>query len=523
MNRKIVITFSIALVFISAMLPVIATLYLSWMRAKDIEREKLAGFAERTIERAQLSFDEAYLAMKSFDEMKALPCSEEHINLMRRATFNFRNVNEIGYFEDGLLKCTSWGKINEKIEKSIIDFTLPNNVQITYSIYPLISKSHPVIALHYKNHNALIDPAQFTDIITDPSIQIAIATIQDQVISTVNHPSSKIIKQVLSGNEQNKDHFIFVYKSSYFTVVVMEPRSFVLKKLCGELIVLLPLGIFMAIIFVTIIIWISRRRLSPLGELKIAIAKREFIVHYQPIIELKTNLCIGAEALVRWQRPDGTMIAPDLFIPLAEESGLIFSITDQVIQHVITDLRKLLISNRALHIAINIASSDLRTGRILQSLETLLPGTAIAPKQIWLEVTERGFINIDSTKETIEQARNVGYAMVIDDFGTGYSSLSYLHGLPLDSLKIDKSFIDSLGTDSATSSVTLHIISIAKTLQLTTIAEGIETQAQVDYLIEHGVEYGQGWFFAKAMPAKDFIRFYECRLQPDEGQTQKTG
>ena len=138
----------------------------------------------------------------------------------------------------------------------------------------------------------------------------------------------------------------------------------------------------------------------------------------------------------------------------------------------------------------------------------------ISARQIWLEMTERSFLEIDAVRSTIIRAREIGYCVAIDDFGTGYSSLQYLQGLPLDSLKIDKSFIDTIGKDTATSSVTSHIIEMAKTLNLIIVAEGIETQEELDYLRAREVDLGQGWFFAKAMPADEFIAY--CDRERDE-------
>jgi sensor c-di-GMP phosphodiesterase-like protein len=256
---------------------------------------------------------------------------------------------------------------------------------------------------------------------------------------------------------------------------------------------------------VGLVVWLSRRRLSPLGELSIAVQRREFIVHYQPLIELKTGICVGAEALVRWRRPDGQMVRPDLFIPLAEENGLIEEITDQVIYATIAELKTVLLADRSLHIAVNLAADDIKSGRILPVIQAVLENTGILTQQIWLEATERGFMDVKSARATIEEARRRGHSVAIDDFGTGYSSLQYLQELPLDALKIDKSFIDTIGTDSATSSITPHIIDIAKSLDLYIVAEGIERQEQADYLIERGVQYGQGWLFSKALPAAEFI------------------
>ena len=211
---------------------------------------------------------------------------------------------------------------------------------------------------------------------------------------------------------------------------------------------------------------------------------------------------------MRWRRPDGSIVRPDLFVPLAEESGLITAITDQVIDAVIADLNELLVAERSLHVAINLCADDVKTGRVLPVIQNALEHTGIWPQQIWLEATERGFVDIDSARATIVRARELGYSVAIDDFGTGYSSLQYLQGLPLDALKIDKSFIDTIGRNTATSSVTSHIIDMAKTLNLYIIAEGVETEAQAAYLRARNVDFAQGWLLGKAQPAQEFKAFY---------------
>jgi sensor c-di-GMP phosphodiesterase-like protein len=270
----------------------------------------------------------------------------------------------------------------------------------------------------------------------------------------------------------------------------------------------LPIGAFIAMFIVAVVVWLSRRRLSPLGELAIAIKNREFVVHYQPIIELRRGICVGGEALVRWRRPDGSLVRPDLFIPLAEESGLIMPITDQVVAAVISDLGKELVADRSLHVSINLSAADVNTGRILPTIKNTLDKAGIEARQIWIEATERGFMDIDQARATITRARQLGHPVAIDDFGTGYSNLQYLQGLPLDALKIDKSFVDTIGANAATSSVVSHIIDMAKALNLSLVAEGVETELQASYLIGRDVEFAQGWLFSKPLPADDFITFH---------------
>ena len=225
------------------------------------------------------------------------------------------------------------------------------------------------------------------------------------------------------------------------------------------------------------------------------------------LIDLASGAVVGAEALVRWRRRDGSMVRPDLFIPLAEESGLILPITDQIFKNVIVDLRDLLVERRELHIAVNLCAADVTSGRALKLIGPLLEGSGIARDQIWLEATERGFMNASAAAMAVKEAKFAGHVVAIDDFGTGYSSLSSLQFLSLDILKIDKSFVDTVCTESVTSSVTPHIIEMAKSLKLRIVAEGIEQEEQAAYLRARGVDYGQGYLFGKPMPADAFIAF----------------
>ncbi|WP_352553502.1 EAL domain-containing protein [Mesorhizobium sp. M0011] len=445
------------------------------------------------------------------DQFTGVRCSADHIARMRQLTINTRPIEEMGYFENGLLKCSSWGSTEARVAQSTPDFTTRDGIAVTARMQPVMSEDHFLMALQYRDHNVLVDPVRFVDVIVDPGVQLALTTQTGILLGALNGPDPARIEKIVAGPDEGiDDDLLFATaRETGWIAVATEPTSQILGSVRQQQFLLLPLGAFMAAFIIGMVVWLSRRRLSPLGELQIAVRKREFIVHYQPIVELRTGNCIGAEALVRWKRPNGSLVRPDLFIPLAEESGLITAITDQVIAMVVFDLNRLLVADRSLHIAINLSATDVGTARVLPIIEKALQHTGIRPQQIWIEATERGFVDINSARSTLVRARELGHAVAIDDFGTGYSSLSYLEGLPLDALKIDKSFIDTISTNSATSSVTPHIIDMAKTLKLKIVAEGVETQAQADYLAARDVDYAQGWLFARPMPASEFIAY--CR------------
>ncbi|SMF69910.1 sensor c-di-GMP phosphodiesterase, contains CSS-motif sensor and EAL domain [Xaviernesmea oryzae] len=511
LRRSRVIAAAILLGLLGAIVPIAAMAYISWTIAVEKQQDNLERVAEQTIMRAGRTFEDAKLALDSLAYPRLAPCSPQHIARMRVIAFNTPSVAEVGYIENGRLKCTSWGVEEGEVDKAPIDYVTPDGLEVTTHVQPAASMGNPVMALHYGGYSVLMDPARFVDILVEDDISLALANQDGLLISKLNSPDPALVETLSSGEPRKgmtSSSFYAVARDRGLIAIAMEPRANLAAKLREEQFLLLPVGAFIAIFIVGIVAWLSRKRLSPLGELSIAVRKREFIVHYQPIVELKTGTCIGAEALVRWQRPDGSLVRPDLFIPLAEESGLILPITDQVIEAIIAELGALLRMDRSLHVAVNLSAADVTSGRALDVLEDRLAGTEIESRQIWLEATERGFIDIDAARATLARARERGHAVAIDDFGTGYSSLQYLQGLPMDALKIDKSFIDTIGRNSATSSVTSHIIEMAKTLDLHIVAEGVETEEQADYLKARDVNFGQGWLFSKPLPAPDFIRYY---------------
>ncbi|WP_455270865.1 EAL domain-containing protein [Rhizobium herbae] len=509
-RRSRIIAVAVFLAFLGAAIPIAAMAYMSWVIAIERKLDRLELFSRVTLLRATNTFTDAKGALDAIAATSDIPCSETHIGRMRALTVNTRSIEEMGYFADGLLKCTSWGRTAGKITKSGVDYVTPDGIDVTIRMRPAVSGGKPMMALHSGSYNVLVAPSRFMDVLLDDGMSIALANEEGAIINTLNAPDPKLVRSVVAEPRKGmseSDLFAAAHGGGLLAVAT-QPKSKIGASLRTEQMLLLPVGVFIAAFIVAVVIWLSRKRLSPLAELEIAVRNHEFIVHYQPIVELKTGICVGAEALVRWRRPDGSLVSPDLFIPLAEQSGLIKPITDQVIKAVILDLNSMLVEDRTLHIAINLCAADIKSGRILDVLEDRLANTDIRPQQIWLEATERGFMDIDAARVTLAKARERGHSVAIDDFGTGYSSLQYLQRLPLDALKIDKSFIDTIGRDTATSSVTSHIIDMSKSLGLFSVAEGVETEDQADYLKAHGVDFGQGWLFSKALPADDFVAYH---------------
>mgnify|MGYP002713188863 CR=1 FL=1 len=250
------------------------------------------------------------------------------------------------------------------------------------------------------------------------------------------------------------------------------------------------------------------------ANLRNALENEEFVVYYQPQIDAKTDKIIGMEALVRWLHPAQGFIYPDKFIPLAQETGLIVEIDRWVMKNAMKQIVKWY--KEGLNpgiLALNLSMKQLMRDECIKDLVFILNDTECKSKWLELEVTEGEIMkNPESAIEKLKNISDLGIELAVDDFGTGYSSLSYLKKLPIDKLKIDKSFVDGLPDDEEDISIARAIIALSKSLKLSVIAEGVETKEQKDFLIENGCQNIQGYFYAKPMNAKDMQKMLEKNL-----------
>ena len=179
-----------------------------------------------------------------------------------------------------------------------------------------------------------------------------------------------------------------------------------------------------------------------------------------------------------------------------------------MLRSIISDMGDVLRHNPKFSVNLNLSAQDLEDDRLTDTMGELLRQAKIKPSSIKLEITERALVDTDEARQRISTLRKRGHIIAIDDFGTGYSSLSYLESFEMDVLKIDKAFVDAIATHAVTSNVIVHVIEVAKSLQLEIIAEGIEAQHQAHWLLQQGVRHGQGYLYAKPMAARDFLSFY---------------
>ncbi|GAA2642762.1 EAL domain-containing protein [Dactylosporangium fulvum] len=243
------------------------------------------------------------------------------------------------------------------------------------------------------------------------------------------------------------------------------------------------------------------------AELERALALEEFVVHYQPIVDLPTSRLIGVEALVRWEHPVRGMLGPGAFIPLAESTGLIVPLGRWVLRQACEQLaawRTEFDTASGIRVNVNLSARQFQHEGLVEEVAGILRETGVDPHQIVLEITESLLMqDTESTIDTLGRLKALGVRLAIDDFGTGYSSLSYLKRFPVDILKIDRSFVDDIDTVDGDATLAEAVVQLGRALQLQTVAEGIETAEQWSTLQDLGCEYGQGYLFAKPGAASE--------------------
>jgi diguanylate cyclase (GGDEF)-like protein len=252
-------------------------------------------------------------------------------------------------------------------------------------------------------------------------------------------------------------------------------------------------------------------------KLHSALERQEFLLHYQPQVNLITGRIIGAEALLRWQQPELGLIQPDKFIPIAEETGLIIAIGEWVLHTACMQARVWqAASQMPIRVSVNLSARQFRQPNLADKIAHILRTTGLDPDLLVLELTETSVMeNVEATIVVLQQLQAMGVHISIDDFGTGYSSLNYLKRFPIDVLKIDKSFVQEISTDSNDAAIARAIIAMAQSLQLKVIAEGVETEDQFAFLRQSGCHAMQGYLFSRPVQLGEFEKLLtaDTRLQ----------
>ncbi len=262
------------------------------------------------------------------------------------------------------------------------------------------------------------------------------------------------------------------------------------------------------------------KRLRTEYELRRALERSEFELYYQPKIRLVDQELVGVECLIRWQHPERGLISPDGFIEIAEETGDIVEIGNWVLEEACAAGRLLVEQQGSpLCIAVNISPRQFRDPNLIATIRRCLRQAHLDPACLELEITETMLMHdVDAASETVHRLHSLGIRLAIDDFGTGYSSLNYLKKFPIDTVKVDKSFVMDIPQSTDDKAITAAVIAMAHRLNMAVVAEGVETQAQLDFLLAQQCEYGQGYLFSRAVPLQEIRRMLRPKVPRAAGQ-----
>ncbi len=257
-------------------------------------------------------------------------------------------------------------------------------------------------------------------------------------------------------------------------------------------------------------LYFRRNRNDPLVQFREAIENGEIVPFFQPTLDIRTGKLVGAEVLARWRRADGTMVSPANFIPLAERSGLIYPMTRALMKRACVEVGAAHVNRPHINIAFNLYAGHFANDSIIDELKTIFANSQISLSQIVLEVTEREPLpDLDLARDIIGRLQKLGIHVAIDDVGTGHGGLSYLMKLGVDTIKIDKMFIDAISTERHSQTIIETLLELARTMNMEVIAEGVENFDQVEYLRRKGVHHAQGYVFAPPLPASSYVALIE--------------
>jgi sensor c-di-GMP phosphodiesterase-like protein len=486
----------------AVLIPVALAFFVSSQEATKAEFARATGYAQDVLRRSE---DTSVQILEGINGIAALgvarDCSDGVVSAMRNIDLSSRYIQAMGRVVDGELACSSLGLAGADMALGPADITHPTGVTIRTDVRFPFAPETTFLVVEANGYAAIIHKDLPIDTALDqPDVMLATySQAEGQILTQRGAIRPDWIAGARSGEVTQfirDGYLVVVAPSSRFLIgaVVAVPIAYLHERIRYIGFITLPLGLLRIA---------SNQRSMP-NQIRSGLRRNEFHLEYQPIVELASGRWVGAEALLRWQRGK-ELVRPDLFIPSAEEAGLIKQISRRVVGLACLDAAGLFREFPAFHLGINLSAEDLADSETIVLMDHLTEATGARSGNLLVEATERGFTDPELAGPIIRRLRLSGIAVAVDDFGTGYSSLSTLQALELDYIKIDKSFIDTLGKDAATSSVVEHIIDMARSLNLKMIAEGVETREQMEMLKRLGVQYAQGWLFGRAMPYPVFI------------------
>jgi sensor c-di-GMP phosphodiesterase-like protein len=516
LSRNHLMPLVVVLVALATLLPIGASVLLAREEARAKQEQRALFYAADVLRRSEDTANQIATAFALMAKTPDLPvCNAVRRRVMQRIDAVSSYIQFVGRLKDGRIICASYGQFDVPLEVGKPDLMTANGYAIWLDLRFRFSGDKAFVGISNGKFIAIIHKALLVDTtVAERNVSLSIISLAGQhALSTRGKflPAWMPAPDALRPGEQRTQiigrNLVSQVRSPHYdvaAVAVLDEADYG-RDLAAFAKILVPIGILTGLLLAYAVTRVARFQMSLPAVIRSGLRNREFFPVLQPVVRLEDRAWVGAEALIRWKRPGGQLIGPDLFIPVAEETGLICSITREMLRLVEPILAALAKRKDDVFLSVNLSPQDLRADGFETLLHDMIERTGARPEQLHLEITERGLANTEDARTVIDRLREEGLCVSVDDFGTGYSSLSELVGLNLDTIKIDKAFVDTIDSEAVTSRVAAHIVDLAHSLSLGMIAEGIEREEQASILHGWRVQMGQGYLFARPMMIDDFF------------------
>jgi sensor c-di-GMP phosphodiesterase-like protein len=490
--------------------PIGTAINLAQRQAVQREDELVLSSARLALARSDETGDQIRDAARIVNGLTgALACSDHGLDVMRKLDLGSTLLQGVGWMDGDRMRCSSFSG-NRPFDLGPTEFVSTKGMVFRTGV-TLIDPAVPYVAIQAGSAVGIVHKdlaLSFVEAVPGLNVAVFSWSHRNPIISR-GIIAAPLLKGELNdeGVFRTDGQIVGVVRSKRYDTgaVAVLPAGHAADYAAQAARILVPIGLLVGLALSALLNYVLRSRWSMRSLIRTALRRREFYLVYQPVVELATGRMIGVEALIRWRRANGEVLTPEMFIPEAEQAGLVTCITARVLDLLGEDAKHILRMAPDFHFAVNFSAADMHRTDILEEVKALVDRSGIARTSLIVEATEQSVVNVDRARETMRALRTAGVRVAIDDFGTGYSSLAYLAQLEIDFLKIDRLFVHSLGTCAATSQVAARIIEMAKDLDLRIIAEGVETRQQELLLRSLGVEYAQGYLYDRPLAIDELL------------------
>jgi len=478
---------------------------------------RLDNYANRILQQTVASTSESRDMLATMNGSPYPRCSEAEVEYFRQLIFQSQFLKAAGRMSDGRIECSTTSGSNPLARERYTPFiTRPDGTKLYKNLPPFRVDDASVISVQHDDSFIVYNPYNFSSLAAPPMHFAATATdtptagATSQVIGEVPGPPSRVFA---TPGKQKVGDTLYATRCSQeahtcLTTSISIHDALVMNR--SYSIVFMAVGGVFGTLFGLLCPVLYSRNKSMEQQLIRAIRADALTVVYQPIVDLTSGQIVEAEALVRWTDEYNNVVSPDVFVKIAEERGFVGELTKLVLRHALRDFGATLRARPTFRINVNIAAADLADGNFIPMLEQHLAEAEVSARSLGIEITESYTARQQIARNTILRLRQRGHYVAIDDFGTGYSSLAYLHDLSVDAIKIDKAFTKAIGTDAVTVSILPQILTMAETLGLRVVVEGLETKIQADYFAASKQDiHAQGWLFGRPAPARVFLQMLD--------------